>query len=562
MALLYNAFRFQHNRLILRHEVEVKEVESRKLREVNEIKSRFFANISHEFRTPLTLILGPIHKWQERVQEEGLKKDLSMAERNAHRLLRLINQLLDLSKLEVGGMKLHARCMNIVPLIKGITYSFESSAGIRGITLKTSVEREEIQVYCDEDVIEKVLTNLLSNAMKFTPKGGSVEVTVKRVTGRGEFVEIGVSDTGIGIPETHLAHIFDRFYQVDDSATREQGGTGIGLALVKELVELHHGTTSATSRPGLGTSFTIALPLGKEHLKPEEIVAGPEVGEEVVAKIIPEGREVGQESSRPLDQNQGKHLILVVEDNADVREYIKDNLSDNYCVLEASDGLEGIEKARETVPDLVLSDVMMPKKDGYELCRTLKSDERTSHIPVILLTAKAASENKLEGLETGADDYLIKPFEPKELQVRIKNLIELRRKLRERFKTSVPLKPGEVAVTSMDDVFLKRVIVAVEQHMGEEHFHTDDLAREVGLSRVQLHRKLTALTNQPPGDFIRYLRLHRAMELIEKNAGTISEIAYVVGFNDPSYFSKCFHKQFGKAPVEVKKAHEGGIFDS
>jgi len=328
------------------------------------------------------------------------------------------------------------------------------------------------------------------------------------------------------------------------------------------LVELHHGTTSATSRPGLGTSFTVALPLGKEHLKPEEIVAGPEVGEEVVAKIIPEGREVGQESSRPLDQNQGKHLILVVEDNADVREYIKDNLSDNYCVLEASDGLEGIEKARETVPDLVLSDVMMPKKDGYELCRTLKSDERTSHIPVILLTAKAASENKLEGLETGADDYLIKPFEPKELQVRIKNLIELRRKLRERFKASVPLKPGEVAVTSMDDVFLKRVIVAVEQHMGEEHFHTDDLAREVGLSRVQLHRKLTALTNQPPGDFIRYLRLHRAMELIEKNAGTISEIAYVVGFNDPSYFSKCFHKQFGKAPVEVKKAHEGGIFDS
>ncbi len=228
MALLYSAFRFQHNRLILRHEVEVKEVETRKLKEVNEIKSRFFANISHEFRTPLTLILGPIHKWQERVQEEGLKKDLSMAERNAHRLLRLINQLLDLSKLEVGGMKLHARCMNIVPLVKGIAYSFESSAGIRGITLKVSVDHDERQAYCDKDVIENFLTNLLSNAMKFTPKGGSVGVTVKRVTERGEFVEIGVSDTGIGIAEEHLTHIFDRFYQVDDSTTREQGGTGIG----------------------------------------------------------------------------------------------------------------------------------------------------------------------------------------------------------------------------------------------------------------------------------------------------------------------------------------------
>jgi DNA-binding response OmpR family regulator len=224
-----------------------------------------------------------------------------------------------------------------------------------------------------------------------------------------------------------------------------------------------------------------------------------------------------------------------------------------YQVTEARDGAEGIEKAQETIPDLIISDVMMPKKDGYEVCRTLKLDEKTSHIPIILLTAKAASENKIEGLETGADDYLIKPFEPKELLARVKNLIDLRRKLRERFRASVPLRPGEIAVTSMDDAFLKRVMAAVEQHLGDESFHIVELSALVGMSRRQLHRKLAALTNQGPGEFIRYIRLHRAMDLLQKDAGTVSEVAYRVGFSDPSYFSKCFHQQFGKAPTDVRK---------
>ena len=235
-----------------------------------------------------------------------------------------------------------------------------------------------------------------------------------------------------------------------------------------------------------------------------------------------------------------------MEDNVDVRAYVRRYLVPTYQVLEARDGKEGVEKAREMIPDLVISDVMMPKMDGYELCKTLKLDEKTSHVPIILLTAKAGQENKIEGLETGADDYLTKPFDAKELLVRVKNLIELRRKLRERFKASVPLKPGEIAVTSMDDVFLNKVMAAVEQHMGDEDFHIEELGAVVGMSRVQLHRKLTALTNQGPGEFIRYIRLHRALELLQKDAGTISEIAYKVGFSDPSYFSKCFHKQFGK----------------
>jgi DNA-binding response OmpR family regulator len=266
----------------------------------------------------------------------------------------------------------------------------------------------------------------------------------------------------------------------------------------------------------------------------------------IVEKTI-EGAEEGAEHARGE-----KPIVLIVEDNADVRAYIRDYLIPMYQVTEARDGTEGIEKAWEVIPDLIISDVMMPKKDGYEVCRTLKLDERTSHIPIILLTARAASDDKIEGLETGADDYLIKPFEPKELLARIKNLIDLRQKLRERFKLTVPVKPGEVAVASMDEVFLSKVISAVEHHIGDELFSTEELAAEVAMSRMQLHRKLSALTNQSAGEFIRSLRLHRAMELLQKDVGTVSEIAYMVGFSDPSYFSKCFHKQFGKVPTEVK----------
>jgi DNA-binding response OmpR family regulator len=327
---------------------------------------------------------------------------------------------------------------------------------------------------------------------------------------------------------------------------------------VKELVELHHGTICVQSEIGRGTTFTVQLPLGRDHLRDDEIVEAPASVEPTMREVegVAAQKDVGAapEVTESEQRRSDKPIVLVVEDNADVRTYIRGYLVPVYQVTEARDGAEGIEKALEMIPDLIISDVMMPKKDGYEVCRTLKLDEKTSHIPIILLTAKAASENKIEGLDIGADDYLIKPFEPNELLARARNLIDLRRKLRERFKASVPLKPGEVAVTSMDDAFLNKVMAAVEQHMGDEHFHVEGLAAEAGMSRVQLFRKLTALTNQSPGEFIRYIRLHRAMALLLKDAGTVSEIAYTVGFSDPSYFSKCFHKQFGKAPTDVKKS--------
>ncbi len=568
IGLLYTGSRMRLRQVRLQHEVHMVQFKAEHLAEVDHIKSRFFANISHEFRTPLTLILGPIQKWSDKTHEEDEKKDLRMAERNAYRLLRLINELLDLSKLEAGAMKLRACRMNIVPLVKGIAYSFASSAGMRGIALNVIAEEDEIETYCDRDMVEKILSNLLSNAFKFTPEAGSVSVrlttSLLRQTTPGndivasDYVELSVSDTGIGIPPDQLDKVFDRFYQVDASQTREQEGSGLGLALVKELVELHHGTIQVESEVEKGTTFTVRIPLGRNHLKDDEIVEVPESVEPVRPEAEGIPRDMTAEEmpgDSDLRQAKGeKPIVLVVEDNADVRAYIKDYLVPMYQVAEARDGAEGIEKAEEIVPDLILTDVMMPKKDGYEVCRTLKRDEKTSHVPIILLTAKAESQDKLEGLEIGADDYLIKPFEPKELLARVRNLISLRRKLRDRFKASVPLKPGEIAITSMDDAFLKKVMAAIEQHMGDEHFHIDELGALVGMSRRQLHRKLSALTNQGPGEFIRYVRLHRALELLQKDAGTISEVGYRVGFSDPSYFSKCFQQQFGIAPSGIRKS--------
>jgi len=583
--MLYSIRRYEMNRLGWKHRMQLEHVQTEKLKEVDQMKSRFFANISHEFRTPLTLIMGPIQKWREKAHDDEEERDLGMAARNAQRLLRLINQLLDLTKLEAGGMKLQAAAGNIVPFVKGIAQSFQSSAGRRGVELNVETESDEIEVYFDRDKMEKILTNLLSNAFKFTPAGGAVTVSVatsgthppRRLDSSrglssddqsGEYVTITVADTGMGIPAYQFDKIFDRFYQVDTSHTREQEGTGIGLALTKELVELHHGTIHVLSEVGKGTQFTVRLPLGRSHLKAEEIIEAPpslELSMQPLEMSVP-AEENKEESPVESSANQSevrrtpsggflteKPIVLVVEDNADVRTYMKEYLAAVYRVLEAKDGAEGIDKAKEIIPDLIISDVMMPKKDGYELCRTLKLDEKTSHVPIILLTAKAAQENKIEGLETGADDYLTKPFDAKELLVRVKKLIELRRKLRERFSVGQVLKPGEIAVTSMDNVFLQKLKDAVERHISEEEFSVEELAQEVSMSRSQIFRKLTALTGQAPSDFIRYMRLHRAMDLLKKNAGTVSEIAYAVGFNSVTYFTKCFHQQFGVLPSDLRK---------
>ncbi len=544
----YSAWRLQVKRLRTRHEYEMTRFEAAKLHEVDEMKSRFFANISHEFRTPLTLILGPVKQMMEASEDEEAVHELRVVHKNASRLLDLVNQLLDLSKLESGNMKLQAIPRNIVPLVKGLSQSFCSYAERKRIGLHVTSIKDEIVVYIDRDKIEKIVTNVLSNAFKFTPEGGRIEVSLGEDQ---EYVNLRISDTGIGIPAEKVPKIFDRFYQVDGSHTRSQEGTGIGLSLTRELVELHKGKIEVESQEGRGTTVTIRIPLGKGHLKPEEICA-PEEEEEMRPSI----REVlirdddTKASTPPVFPATGpeKPVLLVVEDNADVREYICRNVNKTYRILEAIDGEDGWSTSTEQMPDIIVSDVMMPKMDGFELCRRLKSDDRTSHIPVILLTAKASSQDKIKGFEIGADDYVMKPFEPAELEARLRNLIDQRERLHDHFRKHGLFEIEVEHITPVDQKFLQRTAAIITEHMSDASFGVEVLAAEMAVSRSLLLKKIEALIGEPPNELIKRTRLNKAAKLLESRFGNISEIALEVGFGNPSYFAECFKKQFGFSP--------------
>jgi two-component system, sensor histidine kinase ChiS len=515
------------------------------------LKSQFFANISHEFRTPLTLILGQIESVMSSAIDTKEKGKLQVANRNARRLLTLINELLDLSKLESGSMELAATRQNIVSFLKSLFYSFESLAANKKIELDFESEADYIPVSFDPDKMEKVFYNLVSNAFKFTSQNG--RITVSLGIEQNERVIIRVKDTGIGIPEDRINLIFDRFYQVDASITREHEGTGIGLALTKELVELHKGTIAASSKVNVGTEILISLPLdtngsGKtetvessaKDILPDQAGSTPEAIEEFYEPdvILSEGKE-------------SLEMILVVEDNPDVRAYICEQLEENYRVTGAGNGEEGIKIAQDIIPDLIISDVMMPKMDGYQFSKAIRADEKTSHIPIIMLTARAGIDDKIDGLETGVDTYLTKPFNARELKANVKNLILQRLQLRKRFSKSTVIRPSDVSSVSADQVFLEKIVKTIETHFEDEQFSVESLAEHVNMSVSQLNRKLNALIDQPPGQLIRSLRLQRAADLLAQKAGSVSEICYQVGFNDNAYFSRAFKKQFGCSPLRV-----------
>jgi len=581
LGMLYGLRSYENSRREAKHKLDIKLVETQKLLELDQMKSRFFANISHEFRTPLTLILGPLEKVLTQIKDKYLLKNLFMMHRNAALLLKLINELLDLSKLESGQMKLQASHIDIVQHLKNSVAFFESAASSKGIKLNFFAEQEPVNGYFDSEKLQKIFTNLISNAIKFTGEGGEVEVRIladnnyippnpplkggtvlsppfeategsARGRGKGGMLTIIVKDTGIGIPQKRLSQVFDRFYQVTESQTGE--GSGIGLALTRELVELHHGTIHTESEEGKGTTFTIQLPLGKEHLKQEEITETPlrlRSGQAMNDdQITDDPKTTPPLTTKPLTTKQ--ETILIIEDNNDMRVFIRENLESDYKILAAEDGEQGINIAYETIPDLVISDVMMPKMNGFQVCQSLKTDERTSHIPIILLTAKAEAKNKIEGLETGADDYLFKPFYPKELKVRIQNLIELRRKLRSRFSTETTLKASEITTTSVDEKFLNRLLDIVEAHLIEEDFGVEQLTKEIGMSQPQLWRKIQALVNQNPKVFIRSIRLQHAKKMLEQNAGNVAEVAFAVGLINLSYFARCFQEQYGHPPSYYK----------
>ena len=371
-----------------------------------------------------------------------------------------------------------------------------------------------------------------------------------------KFVNTIISDTGIGIPKEKMSRIFDRFYQVDGSHTREQEGTGIGLALTKELVDLHKGKIEVESEESKGTRFIISIPIGKVHLLPEEIIEKEIEYPEEKLIVVPEDDITPKEEPKidiELLEKETLPLLLIVEDNSDVRKYIKDNLTNEFRTLEAVDGEDGWNKSIEHMPDLIVSDVMMPKMDGFKLCEKLKTDERTSHIPIILLTAKAAKEDKLEGFETGADDYIMKPFEPDELRARIKNLILQRKRLHEHFQKKGIFEFEQTNITSTDKKFLQKVISVIKDNISNAEFNVEILTENMVVSRSLLNKKVVSLTGEPPKDLIKRIRLTKAVELIEKKFGNLSEIALEVGFDNPAYFSECFKKQFGVPPSQYQR---------
>ena len=548
LAVIYGGWRFQLRRIQLNHELERKVFEAKKLKEVDTMKSRFFANISHEFRTPITLIIGPLEKWIAKINDAEAQKDFSLIRGNVLRLQRLINQLLDLSRLEAGKMELHLSTEDLVMLVNHFVQSFESQAKLKEIQLRFESRESRLFAQVDREKMENILYNLISNALKFTPKNGVITVCVDpaaaiNVPPKHESrIEIKVSDTGIGIPADRQDKIFDRFYRVDDSYVREHEGSGIGLALTKELVDLHRGDILVNSEPGVGSVFTVLLPVGDVDESAITTENKPLIQPEVTAEAALEA------SISASPRNHIKPLVLLVEDNTDLRIFISDILKPDYQTIEAGNGVEGLAQAQEHVPDLIISDVMMPRMDGYQLCTKLKTDEITSHIPIILLTARATRASKLKGLETGADDYLIKPFDSEELRVRVKNLIAQRRQLRARFSQKLLVEPHTIAVSSADERFLQRALALIEENLADPEFNAETFSRRMGASRSQLHRKLDALTGQSATEFIRSIRLRRAATLIKQGYGNISEIAFAVGFNHLSYFTECFRKEFGVNP--------------
>ena len=554
---LYLIRRYELNRLKLKNQLKLEKVETDTLRNLDHLKSHFFANISHEFRTPLTLILGQVESVMSSSIDSKEKGKLQVANRNARRLLNLINQILDLSKLEAGSMELNAEKQNIILFLKSLLYSFESIAESKKITLKFASETASVPLLFDPDKMEKIICNLISNAIKFTSANGMIKLTVNVVS---PFLEIIVKDTGIGIPKDRLSHIFNRFYQVDSSTTREYEGTGIGLALTKELVELHKGQISVNSKEGEGTEFLIYLPLGdlKTDDNPLTKIYDDNFNfDENLKDSEPSKTELYSDKKIHEPFIQQKEIILIVEDNSDVRAYIREQLEMDYSVIEACDGEEGITKAQNEIPDLIITDVMMPKMDGYQFSKNIRKDEKTSHIPIIMLTAKAGIDNKIEGLETGVDAYLTKPFSAKELKVRVKNLIYQRQQLRKRFSKATIIRPSEISALSADQEFLEKTIKVIEANFEDEQFAVEILANKMNMSMSQLNRKLNALVDQPPGQLIRSLRLQRAADLLKQNTGSVAEVCYKVGFNDQAYFSRAFRKQFGCSPSDYKKTDIG-----
>lgn len=565
LLICYAILRIVVVRKNLKYQIEIEQIKAEKAKEISSLRTTFFTGISHEIRTPVTLIIDPLRKLIENQQQnDGKQKTYHLMYRNASRLLNLINQLLDFRKVETTLQTLRPAPHNIIVFITNKLAMFEYAVQKQNITLKLNAEgtREDIRVF-DEDVFDKILVNLISNALKYSSNNTTVQVRFlneKAVAGLIDIAHvtmpvnvrenplgwfaIQVIDQGKGIAPEMQEKIFDLFFRVENN---QNVGSGVGLALTKALVELHKGYITVQSEEGKGSCFTVFLPtaltLENEHDSAKG--AWPFIS----SYINNDDKTIEAESTEVSEQP----LLLIVEDNNDIRNYLKQELSIHYNIITANNGKLGQEKAQETIPDLVISDVMMPEMSGIELCKALKTDERTSHIPVILLTARQSEEARMEGYETGADDYVIKPFNSAILEIRIKNLIESRKKLRTLFSSGTPIELKKISINATDEKFINRAVEVVHNHLSSFNFTADVFAQEMAVSRAQLFRKIKAMTNQTVNAFIMAIKLNRAVELLQTSDNQINEIALKCGFSDASNFTRSFVKKFGVTPSNYKK---------
>jgi signal transduction histidine kinase/ligand-binding sensor domain-containing protein/CheY-like chemotaxis protein len=533
------------DRIHMRYEVQLQRKEAERAHSLEQFKTKFFTNVSHEFRTPLSLVISPLDKIIKQTTDEELKKQLNLVQRNAKRLLSLVNQLLDFRKMEVQEIKLHPAIGDIIGFSKDISHSFMDIAEKKNIRFSFSSDIDSLEIYFDKDKIEKIFFNLLSNAFKYTHDNGAVSIHLAyKLAADNEddgTLAIEVKDSGIGIPPGMQEKIFERFFQTDVPQSMVNQGTGIGLAITKEFVKLHNGIITVKSKPDQGTCFTVLLPVKKiNESSARTAISLVPAEEEDVEQMIPEET---QKSGR-------KKTILLVEDNEDIRFYLKDNLKGLYKVEEATNGKEGWEKVKQLNPDLVVSDLMMPLMDGVQLTRKIKTETLTAHIPVILLTAMGSEEKQLEGLKAGVNDYITKPFTFEILASRIRNLLSQQELLQKRFQKQIEVNPSEVTITPVDEKFLKQALEVVEKYMDKPDFSVEDFSREMYMSRKALYNKILSLTGKAPLEFIRSIRIKRAAQLIEKSGMTIAEIAYDVGINNPKNFTKYFKEEFKVLPSQ------------
>lgn len=529
------------------------EVEHQK--EVDDMKLRFFTNVSHELRTPLSLIISPLENILDTLPPaDGNKPRLELVHRNAQKLLSMVNQLLDFRKTEQGGMSLNLSDGDLVAFLKTQSEQFALLAN-RNIGFSFVSTENALYMRFDEDKMGKIITNLLSNAYKFTDDGGKVSVSLS-LTGDGFQAVLKVTDTGIGIADEHKQHVFERFYQVPNQDSSVVG-TGIGLHLVKEFVQMHNGSIDVSDNLGGGSVFTVLLPVTRLS-KADEAAAAAKTyattAPAVMPEAMPQQTEEDAEEAKMAAQQPGKPRVLIVDDNQDFLTILRDSLLEHYEIMEAKNGQEALDVMANNLPDMVITDVMMPVMDGNTLCKRIKNDINTSHIPVIMLTAKAVEEHKVESLEMGADDYLTKPFNPRILRLKVDRMIELGKRRQETFKTQIEPEPSQITITPLDEQLIAKAIAYVEQNLASPDLSVEDLSKHLGMSRVHLYKKLMSITGRPPIEFIRTIRLKRASQMLKDPGQNVADVAYAVGFNNPKYFSKYFKEEFGVLPSQYGKS--------